>query len=193
MLDRHLFTSSETVKAIKKANSLNHRGVSDHFRQTIDTLQKELSFNLTIVTNQATRDQLRINLNNLIGIKGKDTDTRASKLQAVSRGRPYSPPIPVNDKLFEKTSSFRIETQNYFRGEPFLHFFEVEENAIHIAKIADIEETGTVEWLKFPLQINFKVPSFHRSVATEQGHIFVIGGTRTESLSKSKTIYQYNP
>ena len=44
-----------------------------------------------------------------------------------------------------------------------------------------------------PLNIKFQIPSFHRTVATENGVIYLIGGTNIENLQKSSSIYQYDP
>ena len=41
-----------------------------------------------------------------------------------------------------------------------------------------------------PLDIQFKIPSFHRTIATERGEIFVIGGTNPETLKRSRDIYK---
>lgn len=43
------------------------------------------------------------------------------------------------------------------------------------------------------MQIKFPIPSFHRTLATEKGVIYLIGGTNVESLQKSSAIYQYDP
>jgi N-acetylneuraminic acid mutarotase len=43
------------------------------------------------------------------------------------------------------------------------------------------------------LSINFPIPSFHKSVATENGRIYLIGGTIMSNMQKSTIIYQFNP
>jgi N-acetylneuraminic acid mutarotase len=43
-----------------------------------------------------------------------------------------------------------------------------------------------------PLEVSFKIPSFHRTIATEKGEIYVIGGTSADTLKRTKDIYQYN-
>ena len=42
------------------------------------------------------------------------------------------------------------------------------------------------------MDIDFGIPPFHRTVATENGGIYIIGGTIVDTFKKSKTIYQYN-
>ena len=43
------------------------------------------------------------------------------------------------------------------------------------------------------MEIDFKIPSFHRTIATSQGEIYLIGGTFIENMRKSNKIYQYDP
>ncbi len=50
-----------------------------------------------------------------------------------------------------------------------------------------------LKWEVIPLVIGFSIPSFHRTVATENGNIFIIGGTVMETMNKSKIIYQFDP
>lgn len=90
-------------------------------------------------------------------------------------------------------NSFRIEMDNYFKGEPFLHFFEVSNSTLHLIKINDIKPGQAIKWDIIPLNNAFKVPSFHRTVATENGNIYVVGGTVIDTLKKSSSIYQYDP
>lgn len=107
---------------------------------------------------------------------------------------PYkvNPQMLSADRIMQQ-NSFRIEMQNFFKGEPFLHFFQVSNSTLHLIKINDIKQSQPIRWDVIPLNINFSVPSFHRTVATESGNIFVIGGTVVQNMKKSKAIYQYDP
>ena len=59
-------------------------------------------------------------------------------------------------------------------------------------KIKDIKEHATIRWNVIPLEIDFAIPSFHRTAATSNGNIYVIGGT-FPTMEKSKNIYYYEP
>jgi hypothetical protein len=102
-----------------------------------------------------------------------------------------NPQLLSADRILQQ-NSFRIEMDNYFRVEPFLHFFEVANSTLHLLNINDIRQGGPIKWNKIPLDIDFNIPPFHRTVATETGNIYVVGGTIVDTLRKSKAIYQYN-
>lgn len=75
-------------------------------------------------------------------------------------------------------NSFPIQYPNYFKsGEPFLHFFEVSKGNLHVMKITDLESNNNGDWDIIPLNIDFSLPAFHRTIATEEGVIYLIGGT----------------
>lgn len=90
-------------------------------------------------------------------------------------------------------AAFRVDTPNYFEGEPFLHFFEATKSNLHVLRIKDMNENQEPKWEVISLNIKFLIPSFHRTVATESGTIYLIGGTNIETLQKSPTIYQFDP
>lgn len=56
--------------------------------------------------------------------------------------------------------------ENYFTGEPFLHFFEVTNSTLHLIKLNDIKQNQAIKWEIIPLNISFTLPSFHRTIAT---------------------------
>jgi hypothetical protein len=43
-----------------------------------------------------------------------------------------------------------------------------------------VRQNESIKWDVIQLNINFGIPSFHRTVATETGIIFIIGGTIAE-------------
>ena len=63
---------------------------------------------------------------------------KASKNMQASKaiGSPYqlNPQLLSADRILHQ-NSFRIEMQNYFKAEPFLHFFEVTNSALHMINI----------------------------------------------------------
>lgn len=66
--------------------------------------------------------------------RGKEKLMKASnKLQgskAVSSPYQLNPQLLSADRILHQ-NSFRIEGENYFKCEPFLHFFEVTNSALH--------------------------------------------------------------
>ena len=48
-------------------------------------------------------------------------------------------------------------------------------------RLNDIKQNEPIKWNVINLNINFTIPSFHRTIATEIGNIYVIGGTITEN------------
>ena len=96
------------------------------------------------------------------------------------------------DRLMQQ-NSFRIDAENFFNVEPFLHFFEVTNSTLHTVFINDIKQGESIKWNKIPLSIDFGIPPFHRTVATENGGIYIIGGTIVDTFKKSKIIYKYIP
>lgn len=49
------------------------------------------------------------------------------------------------------------------------------------------------KWTLITLDINFPIPSFNRSIATESGNVYLVGGTILNTEEKSKIIYQFDP
>lgn len=103
-----------------------------------------------------------------------------------------NPPPLSADRILQQ-SSFRIDHPNFFQTQPFLHFFEVTNSTLHLIDITSLRESQAAHWQTIPLAIDFQIPSFHRTVATEDGNIFVLGGTILDDLRRSKLIYQYDP
>lgn len=68
-------------------------------------------------------------------------------------------------------------------------------STLHLIRLNDVRQNESIKWEVIQLSIDFGIPSFHRTVATESGTIFIVGGTiaERENFMKSKTIYQYDP
>ena len=69
----------------------------------------------------------------------------------------------------------------------FLHFFQNDENILHYL---DLEESESFQAIN--LNINFNIPDFHKSIATPNGDIYVIGGSLGDNGLKSQKIYKYD-
>lgn len=173
-----------------------------------------MSFNLRLEMNNEKREALKNSLNQLIGIKNKSSLLTKSKAnnklnlnmekidknikEETVKEKPKNPltynigtPVLSADRLLQQ-NSFRIEMKNFFEVPPFLHFFEVTNSTLHLVFLDGIRPNEPVKWEVMPLDITFKIPSFHRTIATEKGDIYLIGGTSPETLKRSKDIYQYN-
>ena len=174
-------------------------------------------FNIKLEMNPEKRDLLRRSLNELIGVKNnsdnksktynnpsraypkdnrpKEKAMKVSKNMQASKaiGSAYqmNPQLLSADRILHQ-NSFRIEGENYFKGEPFLHFFEVTNSALHKIGINEIRQSEPIKWNVIPLNIDFSIPPFHRTVATEKGLIYVLGGTVVNTFRKSQSIYQYS-
>ena len=188
-----------------------------HFNNRIEEVEREMIFNIKLEMNPEKRDLLRRSLNELIGVKNKNDNKsmayknqsraypketkprekamKGSKNMQASKaiGSPYqlNPQLLSADRILHQ-NSFRIEGDNYFKVEPFLHFFEVTNSALHRININEIKQSEPIKWNIIPLNIDFSIPPFHRTVATEKGHIYVLGGTVVNTFRKSQNIYQYS-
>lgn len=54
-----------------------------------------------------------------------------------------------------------------------------------MARINDLERTNKVDWEIISLKIDFAIPTFHRTIATVDGVIYLIGGTDENTSKKS--------
>ena len=69
----------------------------------------------------------------------------------------------------------------------YLHFFQNDEN---ILQYLDLESEDT-NFSSIDLDITFKVPQFHKSIATPSGDLYLVGGSLSNNL-KSQKIYKYD-
>jgi hypothetical protein len=192
----------------------------DHFKKKIKKLEKDLKFNIKLEMDPKRREDFRMSLNDLIGIRGREEKAtrrredfskkeefhdslvlgspagskKIDNFFAASKKEYIINPQPLSVDREMNKNSLLIEHPNYFKsGEPFLHFFELSKSNLHVIKIKDLEENSQTKWDVIPLNISFAIPSFHRSIATEEGVIYLIGGTDEDSMKKSSRIYEYAP
>lgn len=76
---------------------------------------------------------------------------------------------------------------NTFKETKYLHFFQNDENMLHFL---DLE--SDVEFAAIQLNINFRVPEFHKSIAVPNGDLYLIGGSLPNNVLKSQKIYKYD-
>ena len=175
-------------------------------------------FNIKLEMNPEKRDMLRRSLNELIGVRNKNDNKSMAISYNQSRGyqkevRPKQKPMKVSknmqaskginspyqlnpqmlsaDRILHQ-NSFRIQMQNYFKTQPFLHFFQTTNSTLHIMNINSIKQGQALKWNIVPLDIDFQIPPFHRTIATEDGNIYILGGTIKNTERKSRAIYQFD-
>lgn len=66
----------------------------------------------------------------------------------------------------------------------YLHFFQHDENKLHYL---DLDEGN--EFQEIPLNINYKLADYHKSIAVSSGDLFVVGGTEIGG-KKSSSIFK---
>lgn len=74
--------------------------------------------------------------------------------------------------------------------QKYLHFFEPDSKFLYLLNIEDVNQNP--EFSRIPLNINFKIPRFHKSLITPKGNIYLLGGTSVEDNKKIPNIYLYN-
>ncbi|EAR95289.2 kelch motif protein (macronuclear) [Tetrahymena thermophila SB210] len=114
---------------------------------------------------------------------------------------------------------FQITANDYFDKKSlrkFLHFFQNDDNKLHYIDLTELDNYDLKETAKssnpsnlsskrvagidqiynivtIDLKISFRIPSFHKSIATPIGELFLTGGTIPDGqMNKSGWIYQYD-
>lgn len=70
----------------------------------------------------------------------------------------------------------------------YLHFFLKDEN---ILQYLDLEQ-GDTSFSSISIDITFKVPEFHKSIAIPNGDLYLLGGSIATNGLKSQKIYKYD-
>ncbi len=75
----------------------------------------------------------------------------------------------------------KVETHDYFNKNycvnKFLHFFEENQKTLHYLDLTKIsQDPQSLRYKKIDLNIDFKIPFFHRSIVTPGGEIYLTGG-----------------
>ncbi|KAL4480469.1 hypothetical protein ABPG74_020985 [Tetrahymena malaccensis] len=114
---------------------------------------------------------------------------------------------------------FQVTANDYFDKKSlrkFLHFFQNDDNKLHYIDLTELDNYDLKETAKssnpsnlsskrvagvdqiynivtIDLKISFRIPSFHKSIATPIGELFLTGGTIPDGqMNKSGWIYQYD-
>ena len=75
----------------------------------------------------------------------------------------------------------------------YLHFFQHKSNYLHLLDLDYVETTGKCEFERVELNINFKIPRWHRSIITPFSEIYLTGGVDAEDTEmKLANSYVYD-
>lgn len=72
-----------------------------------------------------------------------------------------------------------------------LHFFEANAKNLFLINLETVSLNP--EFSRISLNIDFKIPRFHKSVISPRGNIYLLGGTSLETNKKISNIYIYDP
>lgn len=86
--------------------------------------------------------------------------------------------------LEEKNKDFHIKLSTFFtslQNPKYLHFFQQKSNSLHLFDLEDLSK-NILKPLKINLQINFKIPRWHRSICIPNGNIYLTGGVMNTEI-----------
>ena len=86
-----------------------------------------------------------------------------------------------------KTHNFSINMNDYFEGKcphKVLHFFPYEQKALFILDFEKIKRDKDSNFSPINLEIDFRVPNFHKSIITPQGDIYLTGGSISDNTGR---------
>ncbi len=91
-----------------------------------------------------------------------------------------------------KQRTFNVNSKNFFtQGSKFLHFFQPEDQGGYLYVLDISKGVQGHQFLKIALEQQMPIPSFHKSIATPLGEIYLIGG-RLQSGKKSDEVYSFD-
>lgn len=100
------------------------------------------------------------------------------------------------DYRCDGSEKFAVTVADYFEPntqKKYLHFFQNHENRFHYIDIGSLTKNSAPIFETIDLNLNFKIPSFHKSIVTPNGDIYVVGGCDADDQSKKlPTTYQYD-
>jgi len=117
---------------------------------------------------------------------------------------------PVNDHIQEdpgflqfhreyhndQKEQFPVTSSDYFEpgsSRKFLHFFQNHENRFHYINLNGLSRNSRPNFESIELNIDFRIPPFHKSIAIPNGDIYLIGGSDDQDASrKLSTSYLFD-
>jgi len=125
----------------------------------------------------------------------------------VIEGKPDTPSEVLSPQHLKKSStttspskaqSYTMKTLNYFDTDiykRYLHFFQHKSKNLFLLDIDACEKTKKFEFDKIELNIDFKIPRWHRSIVTPFGEIYMTGGVdvdQTDVKLNKSYVYDFN-
>ena len=87
----------------------------------------------------------------------------------------------------QKVQSFSITMNDYFEPKcphKVLHFFPFEDKNLFLIDLERIKNYNESRFEPIPLEIDFRIPNFHKSIITPQGDIFLTGGSISDNSGR---------
>ena len=104
--------------------------------------------------------------------------------------------LSQKDKKAEDESLFHVTVDEFFNKNcprKFLHFFQNNENYLHILNLNELKfNNGNPVFERIRLNIDFQIPRFHKSIATNNGDIYLTGGSLFDRKSQYIYVYDFN-
>jgi len=96
----------------------------------------------------------------------------------------------------DQKEQFPVTLPDYFDpscSRKYLHFFQNHENRFHYININGLNKNSRPQFENVELNIDFRIPPFHKSIAIPNGDIYLIGGSDDQDSSrKLSTTYLFN-
>lgn len=101
-------------------------------------------------------------------------------------------------QTYHAIGKFNITLDDYYydqeKKEPLLHFFQNDSKNLYILNLEDLTRDKINKFKKVELDIDFNIPTFHKSIILPNGEIYLIGGSfENEDNNKSQNIFKYTP
>jgi len=211
----------ERILEIKKRDKPNEDAIAHEFSTSLESMTTTLySYYASIERNEFVKNlkdffftdfegQLRQILDhnqeeerklskNNIEINPKFQKEFSSFLDANFKLKPQKK-ISISTKLKDEEGKyFKITKGNYYDNnvyKQYLHFFQHKSKFLHLLDLEESDKRQEFDFQKIELNIDFKIPRWHRSVATPYGEIYLTGGVDTENTEKklnSAYVYDFN-
>ena len=145
----------------------------------------------SVKIDQAALDNLRTHLEQIVSLhQGRSTHSSfhsTSALTSHSKVRSFTQP-----------TDYSINVKDYFDpnvGCKYLHFFQHKSSYLHLLDLDTLQQGYANEFEKINLNINFKIPRWHRSIVTPFCEIYLTGGVDVDNphikLDKAY-VYDFN-
>jgi len=107
----------------------------------------------------------------------------------------YRQPFPVKPSNANNNAGLTMNIPDYYDTDIFrryLHFFQHKSRSLFLLDIDACERAKKYEFKKIELNIDFKIPRWHRSISTPFGEIYVTGGVEAATDAKLNNCFVYD-